>query len=96
MNTQSKAVRAWIIDVLTPLTGIGLAGYTTIMGTLEPWMLPLIGGLLGLPWIGREPDTRSEPAPTGDGSQGSARDGGSSPAPTRRSSSGRSQKRGKR
>jgi hypothetical protein len=90
MTTQSKRARAWILDVATPLTGLGLAGYTATKGTLEPWMLPLIGGLLGLPWIGREPADRSEPAATGAASTPSAEDGGSSRAPTPPSPYGRS------
>lgn len=85
-----KAVRAWIIDVATPLVGIGLAIYLPLTGKLEPWHLPLIAALLGLPWIGREPSGSPNPASSGDASTGSGAPGGSSPAPTPASSSTRS------
>lgn len=50
-----QALRAWIDllvrDLAFPATGLYLLVHN--WGTLEPWHLPLIGGLCSVPLIGR-------------------------------------------
>lgn len=70
----SKRVREWLVDVGPPAVGLFLAVYLPLTGNLEPWHLPLIGGLVGLPLVGR--------APAENASRESASDSGSSPVST--------------
>ncbi len=38
-------------DVLPPLSGTGMLFYALITRTFEPWMLPLVAGLYGIPLV---------------------------------------------
>ena len=40
-------------DVLIPLGGLFLAVYLPTTGSLQPWHLPLIAGMLGTPLVAR-------------------------------------------
>lgn len=59
-------------DILIPLGGLFLAVYLPITGSLAPWHLPLIAGMLGTPLVARgetPPKTESpgsEPGPGDD------------------------------
>ena len=65
-----QAFRAWLIDVGMPLSGLALSIYLPITGKLEPWHLPLIGGLLGVPWIGRSPGEQEGQSEAGESGSG--------------------------
>lgn len=40
-------------DVLIPIGGLFLAVYLPMSGSLQPWHLPLIAGMLGTPLVAR-------------------------------------------
>lgn len=50
-----ERLRAYVIivtrDILPPVAGIFLAVFWGVTNQLEPWMLPLIAGLCGVPLV---------------------------------------------
>lgn len=46
-------IRFGIAWVVIPLTGCGLTVYLFVTGTMQPWHLPLIAGMLGTPLVAR-------------------------------------------
>lgn len=50
-----ERLRAYVLiatrDILPPLTGVVLALFWGFTGALEPWHLPLVAGLLGIPLV---------------------------------------------
>lgn len=61
-----ERLRAYVLvvmrDILTPGAGIFLAVYLAVSGTFEPWQLPLLAGMLGVPLVARggPPDPTQE------------------------------------
>lgn len=53
-------------DVLIPLGGLFLAVYLPISGSLQPWHLPLIAGMLGTPLVARGEKPPEVDPPPGD------------------------------
>lgn len=46
-------VLVFIRDVIVPMAGVFLAVYLPVTGTFQPWQLPLIAGLCGVPLVAR-------------------------------------------
>jgi len=50
-----ERLRAYVVivtrDILPPVAGIFLSIYWGVTATLQPWMLPLIAGLCGVPLV---------------------------------------------
>jgi hypothetical protein len=58
-------------DILIPSGGLFFVTYGLITGTLEPWHLPLIAGMLGTPLVARGASPPEElPVPRADSGSG--------------------------
>lgn len=58
-------------DIMIPGAGVFLAVYLPLAKLFEPWQLPLLAGMIGVPLVGRggqlEPDPRPDRRPPADG-----------------------------
>lgn len=61
-----EVLRAYVLiitrDVLSPITGLGLSVYAYVSGVFEPWQIPFLLSLIGVPLVGRI-GRASEPPP---------------------------------
>lgn len=74
---QLSVIRFAISWVLIPCAGVFLTIYLLVTGTMQPWHLPLIAGMLGTPLVARGAPA-PEPKPPADASaNGSSGSGGS-------------------
>lgn len=71
-DPSPEEARKWIIDVLSPIVGLLIAGYCVLADRVTPEVIPLVAALLTVPAISRAPSRPPELPPTGSPSDGSS------------------------
>lgn len=60
-----QLLRAYVLivvrDVAIPMTGLGLSVYVIASNTFQPWMIPFLISLVGVPLVGRIGQGGEEP-----------------------------------
>lgn len=71
-DPSPEEARKWIIDVMSPVVGLLIAGYCVLADRVTPQVIPLVVALLTVPAISRAPSRAPELPPPGSSSDGSS------------------------
>lgn len=67
-----QRLRAYVLivmrDIVIPGAGVFLSIYLPVSGTFQPWQLPLLAGMLGVPLVARGANGDEESPDGGDAS----------------------------